>query len=241
MDGDRLVRKRSVVCEEFSVLEELTVLQDVRIASPCTASWEAMQGSEQVRFCDQCQLHVHNLSAMSPLQAASLVQEAEGRLCVRYYAQPDGIMLTEECPAGFQTTRRRFLSRLAAAAFGLLGLRCRDAAAGSSRSPAASRPRSIQGSPAVAPQQSPVALQGEAVVATHPPVPQHTMGKIAMPAARAQPLMGRPVNPSHPPVGTTSAPVGPRALMGGVALPPRPGSKPKPPRQNQAHGRRGKK
>jgi hypothetical protein len=205
-----------------------------------------MQGNEQVRFCDQCQLHVHNLSAMSPPQAAALVQEAEGRLCVRYHAQPDGTMLTEACTVGVHTTRRRFLTHFVAVIFGLLGLRRVDAVASPAHSPAPTRPRSLQGAPAVTPRPSPVALQGEAVVAPHPPAPQHTMGKIAMPAARPQPLMGRPVNSSHPPAGITSAPVGPRALMGDVAIPPRPvskplpaaGTKPKLPRKTQTTARR---
>src|SRR5215210_3140703 len=63
---------------------ELTVLQEIRVASPCEASWEQMQGDERSRFCDHCQLHVYNLSAMSAPDAAALVQEKEGRLCVRY-------------------------------------------------------------------------------------------------------------------------------------------------------------
>ena len=172
------------------MLEELKVLQDVRIASPCTASWDAMQGNEQVRFCDQCQLHVHNLSAMSPPQAAALVQEAEGRLCVRYHARPDGTMLTEDCTVGVHTTRRRFLTRFAAVVFGLLGLRRVDAAPVLPQ-PGPTRPRSIQGARAVTPRPSPVALQGEAVVAPHPPAPQHTMGKIAMPGSAAPAIDGQ--------------------------------------------------
>jgi hypothetical protein len=211
------------VAQEFAVLDELKVLQEVRIASPCTASWEAMTGDQQVRYCDHCQLHVHNLSAMSAPQAATLVEKTEGRLCVRYDAHADGTMLTEECGGGFRATRRRFLTRLAASVFGLLGLRA-FAAAGSNGSPAAP-PRTLMGAP--------------------PPPPQHTMGKIAAPAARPQPRMGRAVAPVHPPAGATTGHVQPRALMGDVALPVRASSGTKPaasahpkgPRRAQAHRR----
>jgi hypothetical protein len=226
------------------VLDELKVLQDVRIASPCSASWEGMTGNEQVRFCDHCQLHVHNLSVMSASRAAALVQAAEGRLCVRYDAQPDGSMLVEPQEPGLPPTRRRFLMQLAASLFGLLGLRG-FATAGSANSTAANRPRSLMGAPP--PRQTPVSLQGQAVASPQPP-PQRTMGKIAAPATRPQPRMGEPTITDRPPAGATTGP--PRALMGDVALPPRTGRKPKPvskpkpkrPQPTQAHKpRRGAK
>ena len=49
----------------------LIPLEIIEIASPCTASWDAMHGDNRVRFCDQCNLHVYNLSAMSRQEASA--------------------------------------------------------------------------------------------------------------------------------------------------------------------------
>src|SRR4051794_34167957 len=50
----------------------LPILDSVRIASPCTASWDAMTGDDQVRFCGQCEKNVYNLSGMAREDAERL-------------------------------------------------------------------------------------------------------------------------------------------------------------------------
>ena len=40
------------------------------IASPCTASWDDMEGDDKVRFCGECELNVYNLSAMTEGEGA---------------------------------------------------------------------------------------------------------------------------------------------------------------------------
>ncbi|MDQ2732922.1 MAG: hypothetical protein M3Y56_14785, partial [Armatimonadota bacterium] len=40
-------------------------IETIRIASPCTTSWNQMEGNEQVRFCGSCRKNVYNLSAMN--------------------------------------------------------------------------------------------------------------------------------------------------------------------------------
>jgi hypothetical protein len=57
------------------------------IPEPCPAEWNEMSGDAERRFCNSCQKHVHNLSAMTPQAAARLVEgkPADGRsLCIRY-------------------------------------------------------------------------------------------------------------------------------------------------------------
>ena len=197
---------------------ELNVLQEIRIASPCAASWEQMQGDERSRFCDECQLHVYNLSAMSAPDAAALVQEKEGRLCVRYYARPDGTMLVQDCPVGFQAARRRVLSRLATAAaalFGLFGVRWPgDTAAAGSKKGAATP--ALQG----APRPPFRALMGDlGLPDTHrrtaQPVspPSHMMGKIAAPTrpmTMGEVSVAQPVRPPKKPVKAITKPPRPR-------------------------------
>jgi hypothetical protein len=82
-------------------------LADVQLASPCTASWADMAGTERVRFCRECQRNVYNLSAMSRAEAEELVHQRETqRLCIRFYRRADGTLLTADCPVGVRKLRR---------------------------------------------------------------------------------------------------------------------------------------
>lgn len=72
----------------------------LRIASPCRAAWENMDGDERVRFCRECSRNVYNLSAMTTHEARRVVAEREGRLCVRFFRRRDGTVLTSDCPVG---------------------------------------------------------------------------------------------------------------------------------------------
>lgn len=91
-------------------------LNNVTIPSPCSADWNQMIGNDQVRFCEHCNLDVHNLSQMTRNQAQRLVAKANGRLCVRYHFDPAGRPLT--LPVGQKLHRiGRRVSRIAAGAF----------------------------------------------------------------------------------------------------------------------------
>ncbi|HEX8160609.1 MAG TPA: hypothetical protein VF538_01820 [Pyrinomonadaceae bacterium] len=92
-------------------------LDRVRIAAPCEADWDEMQGGERVRFCQRCSLNVYNLSSMTRREAERLVTRTEGaRLCVRFYRRRDGTMLTRSCPVGSRALKRR-ASRVTSATF----------------------------------------------------------------------------------------------------------------------------
>jgi hypothetical protein len=90
-------------------------LDGVRVAAPCPAQWEKMVGDERMRYCGQCSLHVYNLSGMTKREAETLVANAEGRLCVRYYRRADGSILTRNCPVGLRAVKQR-VTRIAGAA-----------------------------------------------------------------------------------------------------------------------------
>src|SRR3954471_24974057 len=97
---------------------KLDILDQVRVASPCPARWEDMEGDERRRFCGQCQLHVYNLSAMTRAEAMALVSGAEGRLCAGFFRRADGTILTSDCPIGLRAARAAAaaaLRRIAAA------------------------------------------------------------------------------------------------------------------------------
>jgi hypothetical protein len=100
-------------------VRSLPLLDQIRVASPCNADWDTMKGDHQVRFCGQCQKNVYNLSGMARAHAERLVQETEGRLCVRFYRRADGTLLTADCPVGASKLRFR-RATVAAVGAGLL-------------------------------------------------------------------------------------------------------------------------
>jgi len=86
------------------------------IPAPCDADWDSMLGNDRVRFCDHCNLHVANLSAITRQEAISLVARSEGRLCVRFERKANGSVLTRNAPPKLHHIARR-VSRIAAGAF----------------------------------------------------------------------------------------------------------------------------
>ena|SRR5438034_7154483 len=85
----------------------LTVLDDVRVASPCPVDWESMSGDARVRFCPRCDQHVFNLSGMRRAELEDLIREKQGQLCIRYYQRTDGAVMTRDCPEGAMRKLRR--------------------------------------------------------------------------------------------------------------------------------------
>jgi len=81
-------------------------LDQITVASPCHASWDDMTGDNRARFCGRCEKHVYNLSGMTRTRAEALVNQTEGKLCVRFYRRSDGTMLTQDCPVGLAALRR---------------------------------------------------------------------------------------------------------------------------------------
>src|SRR5687768_4552989 len=94
-------------------------LDNLRIASPCSANWSVMAGDDRKRFCGECKLNVYNLSGMTRYDAENLLRLAEGRLCVRYFQRSDGTILTQDCPVGWEKVKQR-VSVVAAAVFSIM-------------------------------------------------------------------------------------------------------------------------
>jgi hypothetical protein len=84
-------------------------LDTISVASPCTASWDAMKGDDHARFCGQCSQHVYNISELSKDQAEALIEEHEGKMCVRYFKRFDGTIMTKDCPVGWAAIKKRTL------------------------------------------------------------------------------------------------------------------------------------
>jgi hypothetical protein len=91
-------------------------LENLRIATPCPAEWEKMQGDDQVRFCHLCQKNVYDVSALTRRQAEALLRKNGTSICTMIYRRRDGKVLTQDCPVGLAAIRRR-LTRVAGMAF----------------------------------------------------------------------------------------------------------------------------
>jgi hypothetical protein len=99
-----IVGLQSVVFATFREWEDkpmgsLTILEDIRIATPCRASWDEMPGDDRVRSCPACARAVYNIAAMTSSEAAALIANREGRLCARLFRRADGTIVTADCPA----------------------------------------------------------------------------------------------------------------------------------------------
>jgi hypothetical protein len=80
---------------------------EIKIASPCSARWEDMEGDDRSRFCQHCHKNVYNFTQMSAIEVGALIQEKEGRVCARIYQRTDGKALAENCPRGLARVSRR--------------------------------------------------------------------------------------------------------------------------------------
>ena len=173
-----------------------SILDHVRVASPCNARWEDMTGDDRARFCKHCSKHVFNLSAMSRVEAETLVREKEGKFCGRFSRRQDGTMLTADCPVGRGVRRRRFV-RLFAVAFAAVMLLSSALAASAGRRRDGSR------SPAM------VKIDGwiyGAKVKLGIVKPPMLMGVVCVPVPPANPAPANP-NPVQP------------AVLGDIAIP----------------------
>jgi len=163
-------------------MNDRTTLDRLEIASPCSADWSAMQGDDKRRFCSDCKLHVHDLSAMTTDEAMDVLRAAgQGRLCVRFHRRADGRVLTQDCPVGLRQKVRRAWARAAAMATSLWAL------ASCSRAPAPVVSPELGG--AVAP-----AGQWMGDVATPPKMGEATVpapGGVQPSSAPVPPTMGK--------------------------------------------------
>jgi hypothetical protein len=100
--------------------ESTNPLDKIKIASPCSANWDEMYGSERKRFCAECKLNVYNVSEMTKDEAENFILRSEGRLCLRVFQRRDGTVITRDCPVGWARVKRR-ISRVYSAALSIAG------------------------------------------------------------------------------------------------------------------------
>jgi hypothetical protein len=106
----------SHLLDEAKQRAKLPILPNIRVATPCSADWNAMTGDERVRACGDCNKNVYNISEMTREEAESLIVAKEGRLCVRYFQRKDGTILLKDCVVGVAQKRKRRVIAAGAAA-----------------------------------------------------------------------------------------------------------------------------
>ena len=74
------------------------LIDGVRIASPCPASWGQMVGDDRVRHCSSCSQAVYDLSAMTVDEVAQFLGAHDEDVCIRLYRRADGTVMTRDCP-----------------------------------------------------------------------------------------------------------------------------------------------
>jgi hypothetical protein len=97
-------------------------LDQVAIDTPCPMKWADLDGDDKQRFCDECSLHVLNLSAMTRTEAEDvLTREASSgqRVCVTLQRDASGaIVSTPERPRFHRL--RAFAGAVASVLFGFV-------------------------------------------------------------------------------------------------------------------------
>ena len=115
-DRSRELDEARRLVAEISARSRLPVLDNIRVAAPCAASWDGMVGDERVRACGDCQKNVYNLSELTRDEAEALIREKAGDLCVRYFQRADGTILLNDCAVGVKRRRRRRVAAVSVAA-----------------------------------------------------------------------------------------------------------------------------
>ncbi len=181
----------------------------LQIATPCTRTWESLQGDGAKRWCGDCRLHVYDFSQMRSREVRALMASTEERVCGRLMRRADGTVITADCGPIRERLRRR-AQRIRAAAAALLGLAGTfTLSACSAGGGATSNPPDPMGAVAAPPEDEPPLL-GEVCPA------EELMGKPAPPPDTAPPA------PTPPDTGATEElgdVVGPRESVGRIKAP----------------------
>jgi len=110
--GHEMIRVATPLKGEIQMTTDPSwTIDDLQIAKRCPADWNDMVGTERVRLCGKCKLHVYNFSELTRDEAQSIALENDGQFCARFYRRADGTMLTKDCPL----PQRLYLGGLVAA------------------------------------------------------------------------------------------------------------------------------
>ncbi|MBX7220902.1 MAG: carboxypeptidase-like regulatory domain-containing protein [Blastocatellia bacterium] len=92
-------------------------IRALRVIAPCTENWETMTGDTRQRFCAECGKQVHNLSALTPSEARSVLVQNPVGVCTRFERDEAGEILFQ--PEA--SSQRLFTRRALSVAAGVMG------------------------------------------------------------------------------------------------------------------------
>ena len=102
------------------------LLRQVTIPNPCSMDWDQMRGDNRTRHCETCGKHVHDLTAMKPSEAATLLNSRQPEICGVVYKKPNGTLFLfdnepalEPAPARWQFRIRSLMGLIAGVAAAL--------------------------------------------------------------------------------------------------------------------------
>ncbi len=98
----------------------VTRLDAAHVREPCTAEWDAMVGSDRIRFCASCRKDVYDVSAFTADEAEVLLRGASGRVCIIVERDAKGRTLTADRLPPRKPLRR--LATIATAASVAIGI-----------------------------------------------------------------------------------------------------------------------
>lgn len=162
-------------------------IDDYKQASPCSARWESMEGTERVRYCKQCRLQIYDFTGMELPEAQELVFRREAKKDAVLYKRADGKFLTSDCPVAAQ----RKMTILVATAVGVVLVVAVLALL--MLSPPPPKPTQAESTPAVKPAEAETSPSAQAPAN----FPQESIGR------RPSDLLPSPEMPS-PPTATPS-------------------------------------
>lgn len=75
-------------------------IDKLEIVSPCSMSWDSMEGDERIRHCNSCDKAVFNLAQMTRAEIAAVLvaqMNTGSSPCIRMFKRPDGTVVTADC------------------------------------------------------------------------------------------------------------------------------------------------
>ncbi|MCI0489702.1 MAG: carboxypeptidase-like regulatory domain-containing protein [Blastocatellia bacterium] len=137
-------------------------LDRFRVATPCNADWDRMSGNERIRYCNECDKYVYDISKMTGKEAEAILSSARGPVCARFTRLTDGFTITADNNAGLHLISRR-ASPIASAVFtAIIGLQSSAIAQTplQSSQPASSHSEQTVGKKKAQMQDNPTSLRG---------------------------------------------------------------------------------
>jgi hypothetical protein len=104
-----LLKELSKAPRASEPLKPESPIENYKLGTPCSVTWEQMEGSERFRVCSKCTLHVYDLRNMSQQDAEQVVFQREGKAATTYYKRKDGRFMTSDCPVALAIARRNLV------------------------------------------------------------------------------------------------------------------------------------